>query len=154
MKECNTCGRQNCKLFRKLKRENTPPEVWQGKCRIAIPLKPLKSTIFEAAIVSNSAGFVETMTALDMRIESQNNYPFFMGDCACAATYLMFAATARGLGTCWIGHAHNIEDAALRKEIGLSDNHQVAAAIIIGYPKSIPTSYTRNKPIILKAIDK
>jgi nitroreductase len=64
----------------------------------------------------------------------------------------MFAATARNLGTCWIGHAHNIEDQILRKEIGLPDNHQIAAAIIIGYPKSIPKIATRNKLIILKSI--
>lgn len=86
-------------------------------------------------------------------IVGENNYPFFFSDCACAATYLMFAATSRNLGTCWIGHAHNIEDLNLRKEIGIPDDHQIAAALIIGYPKSIPASYTRNNPIILKTVE-
>lgn len=83
-------------------------------------------------------------------VVGENNYPFFREDCSCVANYLMFAATVRGLGTCWIGHAHNIEDKVLRKEIGLPEDYQIAAAVILGYPNSIPEFCARNKPIILK----
>lgn len=86
-------------------------------------------------------------------VVGENNYPFFNHDCSCATTYLMFAATARGLGTCWIGHAHMLEDKALRTEIGLPDNYEISAAIIIGYPKSIPQITQRNGLAILKFIE-
>ena len=86
-------------------------------------------------------------------IVGENNYPFFHVDCTCAANYLMFAATARNLGTCWIGHAHNIEDLTLRKEIGVPADYDIAAAIILGYPKSIPKPSARNELIILKSIE-
>jgi nitroreductase len=86
-------------------------------------------------------------------VVGENSYPFFHQDCACATTYLMFAATARGLGTCWIGHAHLIEDKSLRKEIGLPDNCEIAAAVIIGYPKVIPQKAARSELIILKSIE-
>lgn len=77
MRQCNACGRPACKLFRRMKKEPTAPEAWQRDCNIHIPLKPFKSTLFELAVVRNSAGFVETMTKLGMRIESQSQYPFF-----------------------------------------------------------------------------
>jgi nitroreductase len=86
-------------------------------------------------------------------VVGENNYPFFREDCTCSTIYMMFAATAKGLGTCWIGHAHNIEDKALRKEIGLPEGYQIASAVVLGYPKSIPKSYVRNELIILKSIE-
>ena len=55
----------------------------------------------------------------------------------------MLAATARALGTCWIGHG---------QKIGLPKSYQVAAAIIFGYPALIPEPPKRNAPIILSSI--
>lgn len=77
MRQCNECGRPACKLFRRMKKDNTPPEAWRRDCNIHIPLKPFKSTLFELALARNSAGFVETMNQFPYRIESQSNYPFF-----------------------------------------------------------------------------
>jgi len=88
-----------------------------------------------------------------MLVVGEDNYPFFREDCTCATTYLMFAATARGLGTCWIGHAHNIDDQTLRQEIGLPNGYQIASAVVFGYPKLIPKTYVRNDLIILKSIE-
>ncbi|GAG33783.1 unnamed protein product, partial [marine sediment metagenome] len=73
-------------------------------------------------------------------------------DCTSAVNYLMFAATARDLGTCWIGHGQAIKNQALKKEIGSPEGYQVAAAVIIGYPTSIPKPPKRNEPIIIKSI--
>lgn len=66
-----------------------------------------------------------------------------------AAAYFMFAATARSLGTCWIGLGDRIDSPALRKEISLPENYQIVAPLIIGYPKKIPSISSREKPIIL-----
>lgn len=79
----------------------------------------------------------------------KNNYRHFVGDCALAASYFMFAAITRGLGTCWIGLGELIKSPALRQEIGLPDDYQVVAPIIIGYPKKIPPMSDRAEPIIL-----
>jgi len=73
-------------------------------------------------------------------------------DCALAASYLMFSAAARGLGTCWVDLGSRIYDPKLLEEIGLSDDLAIVAPIIIGYPEAIPAIPPRNEPVILKTI--
>ena len=73
-------------------------------------------------------------------------------DCALAVSYLMFSAAQRGLGTCWIGFSVHIRDPKIKKEIGLPDNYDIVAPLIIGYPKEIPTPLERKDPQILKII--
>lgn len=85
-------------------------------------------------------------------ISGKNDYPFwFHYDCALCAAYLMFAATERNLGTCWISLGIHIRDASLRKKIGLPDDYEVIAPIILGYPKQITEPTKRSAPIILPA---
>lgn len=74
-------------------------------------------------------------------------------DCSLCATYLMMAATARGLGTCWVHLGSKIQDKKLREDIGLTDDLEIIAPLILGYPKVIPKVYPRNEPIVLKVID-
>ena len=64
-------------------------------------------------------------------------------DCSLAACYFMFSSAARGLGTCWIGLGQNIKDPDLRRIIGLPDDHEIVAPLILGYPKSIPVIQKR-----------
>ena len=78
--------------------------------------------------------------------------PSLKVDCALAASYLMFSAAARGLGTCWVDLGARIDDPKLREEIGLTDDLVIVAPIIIGCPKAIPAIPPRNEPIILKTI--
>ena len=73
-------------------------------------------------------------------------------DCALAASYFMFSALEKGLGTCWIGLGKFIQDPELRLLIGLPDDCQIVAPIIIGYPKSIPGPTEREDPRILKIV--
>lgn len=84
-------------------------------------------------------------------VESTEHRPPYV-DCALAAGYFMFSATARGLGTCWIGLGANIREPELLKEIGIPEGHIIVAPIIVGYPKSIPTEIYRKDPRILKII--
>jgi nitroreductase len=79
----------------------------------------------------------------------KNESEFFQRDCALAAAYFMFAATARNLGTCWIGLGAKIEDASLKKEIGLPEDYEIAVTLIVGYPQKIPAASLR-QPKILK----
>lgn len=73
-------------------------------------------------------------------------------DCALAASYFMLSATARNLGTCWIGQGTAVQDPDLLEQIGLPDDHKIVAPIIIGYPKSIPEIPERMEPQILKTV--
>jgi nitroreductase len=73
-------------------------------------------------------------------------------DAALAASYIMFSAAARGLGTCWVALGANIRDPQLRGELGISDNHRIVAPIVIGYPKTIPAPSERHAPEILRVI--
>jgi nitroreductase len=76
---------------------------------------------------------------------------YFREDCALAAAYFMFSATERQLATCWIGWGTKIHNDKMRMEIGLTEDHEIAAPLIVGYPKSIP-SLPKRSPIILKEI--
>jgi nitroreductase len=73
-------------------------------------------------------------------------------DCALAASYFMFSASARNLGTCWIGLGTSIADPELLGLIGLPDDYKIVAPLIVGYPKNIPELPERLKARILKTI--
>ena len=73
-------------------------------------------------------------------------------DCALAACYFMFSACTKGLGTCWIGLGRFIKDPEILKLIGMPDDHQIVAPIIIGYPKDIPDVPDRMGPQVLKIV--
>jgi len=73
-------------------------------------------------------------------------------DCALLASYLMFSAAQRGLGTCWIGLGAHIDNPEIRHEIGLSEECRIVAPIIMGYPGLIPEPLPREEPKILRII--
>ena len=73
-------------------------------------------------------------------------------DCSLAACYFMLSATARNLGTCWIGLGTSIQDPGLLNQIGLPGDCKIVAPIILGYPKSIPALPERMEPQILKTV--
>ncbi len=82
----------------------------------------------------------------------RDDWPLIVEDCALAAAYFMFAATARGLGTCWIGMGAAVSDTKILAEIGMPEGHKIYAPIIVGYPTEIPPMPERNEPKILKVI--
>jgi len=73
-------------------------------------------------------------------------------DCALAASYLMMAATSRGLGTCWINLGTEIKDPGMINELGIPDDCTIVAPIILGYPEKITAAPKRREPEILKII--
>ena len=73
-------------------------------------------------------------------------------DCALAASYLMFSAVEKSLGTCWIGLGMRIRDPELLNQIGMPDDHRIVAPMIVGYPKNIPAKPLRTEPRILKIV--
>ncbi len=73
-------------------------------------------------------------------------------NCALTASYFMFSAASRGLGTCWIELGKAIRDPKILNEIGMPDSHRIVAPIIIGYPTSIPAASERHEPVIVKVV--
>ncbi|MBP7766735.1 MAG: nitroreductase family protein [Smithellaceae bacterium] len=73
-------------------------------------------------------------------------------DAALAASYIMFSAAARGLGTCWVGLGAHIRDSQLLGELNLSAEQRIIAPIILGYPRSVPAPSERRTPQILRVI--
>ena len=74
-------------------------------------------------------------------------------DCALAACYFMFSAAALDLGTCWIALGSEIQDPEIRSQIGMPEDYQIVAPMILGYPKDVPATPTRNEPQILKVVE-
>lgn len=74
-------------------------------------------------------------------------------DCALTAAYFMFSATNRGLGTCWVGLGSHIENPDTLKELGIPSDYRLAAPIILGYPREIPSPLDRHEPVILNILD-
>ncbi len=73
-------------------------------------------------------------------------------DCALAASYIMFSAIERGLGTCWINLGSNIRDPQSRALLAIPEGCRIVAPIILGYPQEIPTASERHAPEILRVI--
>jgi nitroreductase len=71
-------------------------------------------------------------------------------NCALAAENLMLAAAEAGLGTCWIGIAGPfLDDAVVKGELGVPDEYEAVAALIVGYPATEGTPPTKNPPQVL-----
>ncbi len=73
-------------------------------------------------------------------------------DCALAASYIMFSAAEKGLGTCWVALGSQIRDPQLKSLLAIPDGCRIVAPIIIGYPKAIPPASERHAPQILRVI--
>jgi len=73
-------------------------------------------------------------------------------DCSLAASYFMFAAAARGLGTCWINLGADIRDPGIKEAIGMPVDFRIVAPMVLGYPQSIPELPVR-EPKILKILE-
>lgn len=70
-------------------------------------------------------------------------------DAALAAENLMLEAFAEGLGSCWIGFAQRwLETDAGKKAVGLPDEYQPVAPIIVGFPAEPAADVARNPPVI------
>ena len=69
-------------------------------------------------------------------------------NCTLAASYFMFSAASRGLGTCWISFAKFIKDNSITEKLRLDPDHFIIAPIILGYPKMIPGAPPRKKATV------
>lgn len=75
---------------------------------------------------------------------------FSITDCSLSAQNLMLAAHDQGLGSCWIGFSTPLFNAPqIKEELGIPNEYEVIAPIIIGYPeRTLPPMEKREAEII------
>ncbi|MCK4259933.1 MAG: nitroreductase family protein [Halanaerobiales bacterium] len=73
-------------------------------------------------------------------------------NCSLAASYFMQSAALLDLGTCWINFGTVITSLEILNELGIPDDCEIVAPIMVGYPIEIPDMPRRKDPEILKVI--
>jgi len=58
---------------------------------------------------------------------------YYLVDVAISMEHLILAAAAEGLGTCWLGGM--LDEALVKKHLGIPDNMRVVAMTPLGYPE-------------------
>jgi len=113
------------------------------------PELPLKK--YEAALRDERFNVFYNAPCLVLIVGPEELYSLEV-DCALTAAYFMLSATARGLGTCWIGLGAHIRSQKTLREIGVPFGYRIVAPIVVGYPVSIPAASERHAPEILKIL--
>lgn len=83
-------------------------------------------------------------------VANDKTHPNAMADSALAVSNLMHAATAMGLGTCWVNQVPWTQDdprvEKVLRDFGLRDEHVVCASVALGIPTHIPKKPERKAP--------
>jgi nitroreductase len=70
-------------------------------------------------------------------------------DCGLAAQNMFLAACQEGLGSCFIGFASTLnQDPSALTEVGISQDHELMAPLIFGYPAESPASKAREARVL------
>ncbi|MBP7401462.1 MAG: nitroreductase [Clostridia bacterium] len=85
-------------------------------------------------------------------VSNRQSHPNAMADSACAIENMMLAATALGLGSCWINQIHWLtDDPAMRAcltELGIEEGETVCGSVALGYAAqqpAVPLARTGNR---------
>jgi nitroreductase len=99
----------------------------------------LRDAVVSASKHINEAPVVLVAWYTPSRILSR----YQVSDVSNAVTYVLLAAHAAGLGTCWIGW---FSEDRVKKVLHLPKSAKVVALITLGYPREVPASRQR-KPL-------
>lgn len=78
-----------------------------------------------------------------------------INDCSMLAQNLMLLAWEKGIGSCWIGFAQNIcNSKEFKVKHNVRDDYDLVAAIILGYPQSMPKGVVPRKEYPIFSWDK
>lgn len=78
-------------------------------------------------------------------ISATRTGPWIVEDCTLAAANLMLAATAAGLGSCWIGFTQGFLNTVEGKRLlGLAEASEAVAPVIVGHPRGASPPVARN----------
>ncbi|MBT3279387.1 MAG: nitroreductase [Phycisphaerales bacterium] len=65
-------------------------------------------------------------------------------DCAIAIDHMTLAATAEGLGTCWIGH---FDQKQCKQLLSVPQDAKIIEMFTLGYPRDLPSKRQPRKPL-------
>ena len=68
---------------------------------------------------------------------------YYLEDGSAATTYILLAAKAYGLGSCWVAGDKKYYASDIRKLIGVPDGYKLVSLISIGYPAENPMKEKR-----------
>jgi len=72
-----------------------------------------------------------------------------VNDCSMVAQNLMLTAWDHGIGSCWIGFVYDVVNMKdVKTELGVPEDYELVASIILGYPDGETQTPERENPII------
>lgn len=127
---------------------------WENKqcwSYIVVSDPELKSRLGEAAHYNpdhsayEKATYVLVLCANPRLSGNMESKPYYMTDAGITLQHVVLAATALGLGTCWVGW---FKEEPIKELLGVPENMRVVAITPLGYPAENPGPRPR------KALDK
>jgi nitroreductase len=98
-----------------------------------------------------SAPVIIAGVALDTERVMRCEVPSHPVDVAIALSFINLAATARGLGCCWIG---GFDQSAARKILGVPDKYKIVQMLTLGFPAEAPQPRPRKAAAEVVSFDK
>ena len=124
---------------------------------IGIEDKKKQDRLGELALKRHASGSVRDLhgknlfhdAPLVILIACEEGGKWFKEDAALAAENAFLAARALGIGSCFIGLAHALNESEEElREAGVPPKHKIFAALAFGYPKAWPPAEKREPNII------
>ncbi|MFH1510484.1 MAG: nitroreductase family protein [Candidatus Woesearchaeota archaeon] len=75
----------------------------------------------------------------------QKSHDFTVIDCSAATQNILLAATAKGIGSCWVNAWRKPYNEEIAGIIGLPDSLELVSIVSLGYPAENPSS--KSKPV-------
>jgi len=80
----------------------------------------------------------------DLDLAHDHQVSYMLQDCSAAIENILLAATALGLGACWLGvHPREERTEHLRRLLGIPDGVIPVSVIAVGWPSETPAARTR-----------
>ena len=96
----------------------------------------------QGKMLRNAAAGIVVCGDIERAHDGEESY--MLQDCSAAVENLLLAATALGLGSCWLGVHPRVERMdGIRRLFALPDNIIPVAGISLGWPEKEPTARTR-----------
>lgn len=102
------------------------------------------------AVMENESFNIFYNAPLLVMIYGDTGAATYVNDCSMAALNLMLAGYAKGLGSCWIGFFVGLgNQPEFKASLGVPENYQLVAPIVLGFPKGTWPAPSRNPVEIL-----
>ncbi len=118
-----------------------------------LKMVPIEGQYMNKAIYKahkNPSGYTFTFHAPVLIIASApKGWPNGMADSACALDNMLIAASALGLGGCWVNQLHWLTDNQVMRDFlktyGIKDTEEIYGSMVIGHPASSPQPAPRKE---------